>query len=247
MKATLLPRENVRLVWFKAENIKFQHDRKVELAYSQSNLQQDTISRTGTFQIVFQDVPKQVPTSQIIIFDKSLGGLPQSYSKTSGSVGSKLSTDWQDDLEVEITDRLVSYDTGKEAIKIEPPPPHLRSRLKEIEIRERDDIVTRKLVVKNLTARAIDGFQVKLYENKDIRFEKSRIEPAKKDPPEYTWLVNVPADASSTVEFTLKLHMTKTFEIEKELPPGVAHGTPGRMAPQAQMVNAPHFANREDV
>ncbi len=245
MKATLLPRENVRLAWFKAENIKFQYDRKAELTFSSSYLQQDTISRTGSFQIVFQDVPKQVPTSQIIIFDKALG-LPQSYNKTPGSVGPRLSTEWQDDLEVEMTDRLVSYDTGKEMIKVEPPPPHLRNRLKEIEIRERDDIVTRKLVVKNLTARAIDGLQVKLYENKDIRFEKSKTEPSKKDPPEYTWSVNVQPDASSTVEFTLKLHVTKTFEIEKDLPPGTVRPATGHEPPLAQMANASRFANRED-
>ncbi len=245
MKATLLPRENVRLAWFKAENVKFVYDRKVELYYSDSNLQQDAISRQGTFQIVFQDVPKQVPATQIVIFDKALG-LPQSYSKTSGSVGPRLSTEWQDDLDVEITDRLVTYDTGKEMIKVEPPPPHLRNRLKEIEIRERDDIVTRKLVLKNLTARPIDGLQVKLYENKDIRFEKSKTEPSKKDPPEYTWSVNIPADASSTVEFTLKLHVIKTFEIEKDLPPGVGHPPPGREAPRVQLANnPPNFMNRE--
>ncbi|MBN2152370.1 MAG: hypothetical protein JW839_13040 [Candidatus Lokiarchaeota archaeon] len=245
MKATLLPRENVRLAWFKAENVKFQHDRKVELSYTQHNLQQDAISRTGTFQIVFQDVPKQVPASQIVIFDKALG-LPQSYSRTSGSVGPRLSTEWQDDLDLEITDRLVTYGTGKEEIKVEPPPPHLRNRLKEIEIRERDDLVTRKLVVKNLTARPIDGLQVKLYENKDIRFEKSKVEAFKKDPPEYTWLVNVQPDATGMVEFTLKLHVTKTFEIEKDLPPGAARTSPGRAPPLAQAANAPPFMNRED-
>ncbi|NMC05112.1 MAG: hypothetical protein GYA24_07875 [Candidatus Lokiarchaeota archaeon] len=240
MKATLLPRQNVRLAWFKIENIKFQHDRKVELSYYPSNLQQDTIGRSGTFQIVFQDVSKQVPSSQIIIFDKALG-LPQSYSKTPGSVGSRLSTEWQTDLDVELTDRLVSYDTGKETIKVEPPPPHLRNRLKEIEIRESDDIVTRKLIVKNLTACPIEGLQVKLYENKDIRFERSKVEPSKKDPPEYTWLVNVQADATSTIEFTLKRHVTKTFEIEKELPPHGTPAPPARMAMQAQV----HLPNQE--
>jgi len=245
MKATLLPRENVRLVWFKAEGVKYQHDRKVELYYSESNLQQDAISRTGTFQMVFQDVPKQVPASQIVIFDKALG-LPESYNKTSGSVGPRLSTEWQDDLEVEITDRLVTYDTGKETIKVEPPSPHLRSRLKEIEIRERDDIVTRKLVVKNLTARSIDGLQVKLYENKDIRFEKAKVEPSKKDPPEYSWLVDIEPDASGTVEFTLRLHITKTFEIEKELPPGTPLPPPRQKTPQVQMANPPNFMNRAE-
>jgi len=218
MKATLLPRQNVRLAWFKAEGINFQYDRKVELSYSQSNLQQDTIARRGTFQIIFQDVPKQVPESQIIIFDKNLGGLPQSYSKTTGSVGSRLSTEWTDDLDVEITDRLVSYNEGKEKIKKEPPPPQLRSRLKEIEIRERDDLVTRKIVVKNLTARLIEGFKIMLFENKDIRFENSPVEIFKQDPPEYTWLLDVSADSMSSIEFTVKIHTVKTFEIEKELP-----------------------------
>lgn len=217
MKATLLPRENVRLAWFKAEGINFQYDRKVELSYYQSNLQQDTIARPGRFQIVFQDVSKQVPESQIIIFDQTLG-LPQFYSKTPGSVGSRLSTEWADDFDIEITDRLVSYDEGKETIKIEPPPPHLRSRLKEIEIRERDDLVSRKLVVKNLTARLIEGFKIQLFENKDIRFENSPVEIFKQDPPEYTWLTDVPADAISSIEFTLKIHTVKTFEIEKEIP-----------------------------
>ncbi|HME52478.1 MAG TPA: hypothetical protein VKM55_09695 [Candidatus Lokiarchaeia archaeon] len=221
MKATLLPRENVRLAWFKAADINFNYDRKVELIYYQSNLQQDTIARRGTFQIIFQDVPKQVPESQIIIFDKNLGGLPQSYGKTTGSVGSRLSTNWDDDLDVEITDRLVSYVEGKEVIKHEPPSPNLRSRLKEIEIRERDDLVTRKIVVKNLTARrleGLEGYKIVLFENKDIRFESSPVELFKQDPPEYTWLLDVPADATSAIEFTVKIHTIKTFEIEKDLP-----------------------------
>jgi hypothetical protein len=217
MKATLLPRDNVRLAWFKAEGINFQYDRKVEVSYYQSSLQQDTISRRGRFQIVFQDVPKQVPESQIIIFDKNLGGLPESYSKTAGSVGSRLSTVWADDLEIEITDRLVSYKEGKEVIRHEPPPPNMRSRLKEIEFRERDDLVTRKITVKNLTARAIEGYKIKLFESKDIRFEDSPVEVFKLDPPEYTWSIDVPADSTSAIEFTLKIHTVKTFEIEKEI------------------------------
>jgi len=194
---------------------------------------------------VFQDVPKQVPASQIIIFDKGLG-LPQSYSKTAGSVGSRLSTEWQDDLDLEITDRLVAYDTGKEMIKVEPPPPHLRNRLKEIEIRERDDLVTRKLVVKNLTARPIEQFEVKLFENKDIRFERSKVEPGKRDPPEYTWPIDVPADATASIEFTLKLHVTKTFEIEKDLPSGGSHPSTERGPPVAQQSSASRFMNERD-
>jgi hypothetical protein len=241
----MLPRENVRLGWFKAEGIKFQHDRKVEIAFSSSELQLDTISRHGTFQIIFQDVPKQVPASQIIIFDKGLG-LPQSYNRTTGSVGSRLSTDWQEDLEIEITDRLVSYDQGKEEIKIEPAPPHLRNRLKEIEIRNRDDIIVRKIIVKNLTARGITDLKVILFENKDIRFVKAKTEPTKKDPPEYTWNVNVQPDATSTVEFTVKLHVTKTFEIEKDLPPPGARPSPSRDMIPTQMANAPHFQNRDE-
>jgi hypothetical protein len=217
MKATLLPRDNVRLAWFKAEGINFQYDRKVELSYYQSSLQQDAISRRGMFQIVFQDVPKQVPESQIIIFDKNLGGLPESYSKTTGSVGSRLSTEWADDLEVEITDRLVSYKEGKEVIRHEPPPPNMRSRLKEIEIRERDDFVIRKITVKNLTARGVEGYKIKLFENKDIRFDDSPVEVFKIDPPEYTWSIDVAADSTNSIEFTLKTHMIKTFEIEKEI------------------------------
>ena len=246
MKATLLPRENVRLAWFKAEGINFQCDRKVELSYYQSSLQQDAISRRGLFQIVFQDVPKQVPESQIIIFDKNLGGLPESYNKTTGSVGSRLSTDWADDLEVEITDRLVSYKEGKEAIRHEPPPPNMRSRLKEIEIRERDDLATRKITVKNLTARGIDGYKIKLFENKDIRFDDSPVEVFKIDPPEYTWSIDVPADSTSSIEFTLKIHTVKTFEIEKEITHIIPRVSMGRDNAQVEQDFSEESMNKDE-
>src|SRR5271157_2045221 len=120
MKATLLPRQNVRLMWFKADGIPFQILRKIEFSYSTYDAPQATISRTGQFQIELSDVPKQVPESQIIVFDKSLG-LPQFYSKTTGSVGPRLATTWAPESNLEIIDRLVSYIEGQESIKTQPP------------------------------------------------------------------------------------------------------------------------------
>ncbi len=61
MKASLLPRQNVRLMWFKAEQVPFQILRKVEFSLSSYDASQSTITRTGQFQIVLTDVPKQVP------------------------------------------------------------------------------------------------------------------------------------------------------------------------------------------
>ncbi len=215
MKATLLPRQNVRLMWFKVDNLKFQSDRKTEFMYTTYDAQQATINRTAQFQYVFTDVPKQVPASQIVIFDKALG-LPQAYGQTSGSVGSRLSTTWETESELEIVDRLVSYMEGKEVIKVEPPPPNLRQRLKEIEIREREDTVIRKITLKNLSEREMKDVQLHLIENKEVRFQSSKTELFKKDPPEMIWKVAVPADGTTSVEFTLKIQLIKTFEIERE-------------------------------
>ncbi len=215
MKATLLPRQNVRLMWFKVENLKFQSDRKTEFMYNTYDAQQATINRSAQFQYVFTDVPKQVPASQIVIFDKTLG-LPQAYGQTSGSVGSRLSTTWETESELEIVDRLVSYTEGKEVIKVEPPPPNMRQRLKEIEIREREDTVIRKITLKNLTEREMKDVQLHFIENKEVRFQASKTELFKKDPPEMIWKVTVPADGTTSVEFTLKIQLTKTFEIERE-------------------------------
>ncbi len=202
-------------MWFKVEALKFQADRKLDFTYGSYEAQQATINRSGQFQYVFTDVPKQVPASQIVIFDKTLG-LPQAYSQTSGSVGSRLSTTWETESELEIVDRLVSYAEGKERIKIEPPPPNLRQRLKEIEIREREDTVIRKITLKNLTEREMREVQLHFIENKEVRFDSSKIELFKKDPPEMIWKVSVPADGLTAVEFTLKIQLIKTFEIERE-------------------------------
>ncbi len=231
MKATLMPRQNVRLLWFKVEAVKFQTDRKLEFTYNTYDASQATINRSAQFQYVFTDIPKQVPASQIVLFDKALG-LPQAYGQTNGSVGSKLTTTWETESELEIVDRLVSYTEGKETIKVEPPPPNLRQRLKEIEIREREDTVIRKVTLKNLTGREMKDAQLHLIENKDVRFQSSKTELFKKDPPEMIWQVTVPADGTATVEFTLKIHLSKTFEIERE-------PTPVKKALDEEEVNAP--------
>lgn len=215
MKATLLPRQNVRLMWFKVERTKFQTERKVEFMYNSEDTQQATINRSAQFQYVFTDVPKPVPASQIVIFDKILG-LPQAYGQTNGSVGSRLSTTWETESELEIMDRLVSYTEGKESIKIEPPPPNMRQRLKEVEIREREDTVTRKITLKNLTEREMRDVQLHLVENKEVRFDSTKTELFKKDPPEVIWKVEVPADGTASVEFSLKIQLMKVFEIERE-------------------------------
>jgi hypothetical protein len=120
---------------------------------------------------------------------------------------------------LEIVDRLVSYTEGKEVIKVEPPPPNLRQRLKEIEIREQTDTVIRKITMKNLTEREMRDVQIHLSENKEVRFDSTKTELFKKDPPEMIWKVIVPADGMASIEFTLKIHLIKTFEIEREPTP----------------------------
>lgn len=242
MKATLMPRQNVRLMWFKVENLKFQSDRKTEFMYNTYDAQLATINRTAQFQYVFTDVPKQVPASQIVIFDKNLG-LPQAYSQTNGSVGSKLTSTWETESELEIVDRLVSYAEGKESIKVEPPPPNLRQRLKEIEIREREDTVIRKITLKNLSDREMKDVELHFVENKEVRFQSSKTELFKKDPPEMIWRVTVPADGTAAVEFTLKIQLTKTFEIEREPTPVKKNfdeeETPAPVKRAKKMQNAP--------
>ena len=161
------------------------------------------------------------PESQIIVFDQQLN-LPQFYSKTPGSVGSRLATNWALESELQINDRLVSYIEGQETIKNEPPPPHLRGKVKEIEIRERDDLVSRKISLKNLSDKPMNGVKVILAETKEVRFDSSAIEP-EKDPPEVRWIIDIPPDKTTAVEFSVKIHQTKTFEIERDREGGRDH------------------------
>ena len=68
----------------------------------------------------------------------------------------------------------------------------------------------------------MNGVKVILAETKEVRFDSSAIEP-EKDPPEVRWIIDIPPDKTTAVEFSVKIHQTKTFEIERDREGGRDH------------------------
>ena len=212
MRANLYPRKNIRLKWFELKNVSFYLMRKLEISFSTSSVENNINHYTPLLEYIFKGVDKEVPKSDLIIFED---GLPSSYAKTVGLIGNKFSTEPQMDPVIIITDRIVELIKGKEDISREPPA-YPNPRIKEIEVREREDSIKRKLTIKNDSSEIIDPFELKLVETKDVRFIRSNPDPMKKDPPEYTWEFSIQPESNYTIEIQFQTHIRKTFEIEKD-------------------------------
>ncbi|HUX98183.1 MAG TPA: hypothetical protein VMV49_01395 [Candidatus Deferrimicrobium sp.] len=216
MRANLHSRENVRIKWFDLKDIPFLIERKLEISYSTSSVEDNVNTYTLSFQYFFKEVENtQIPLSDIIIFENSL---PATYAKTAGSKGNKFFTEPQSDSIVLVTDRIVELIKGKEDITREPPT-YPNPRIKEIEVREREDTVKRKITFKNELNEQIEHVELKLVETKDVRFLDANPAPLKKDPPEYIWTFSIDPETTYSIELKIHTHIRKTFEIEKEPPP----------------------------
>lgn len=217
MRASLRSRKNVRIKWFDLANTPFSIERKLEISYSTSSVENNVNNYTPSFQYNFIDIKQtQIPRSDIIIFEDNL---PSTYALTLGSKGNKFSTDPQNDPIVVVTDRIIELAKGKENISREPPT-YPNPRIKEIEIRERQDHVRRKISFKNDSSEKIEHFELKLVETKDVRFLEATPEAIKKDPPEYSWTFSIEPEATYSIEMKFQTQIRKTFEIEKEPPQG---------------------------
>ena len=216
MRASLKSRKNVRIRWFDLKNVSFSVERKLEISYSTSSVENNINNYTPSFQYNFTEVANtQIPQSDIIIFENSL---PSTYAMTVGSKGNKFSTDLQNDPIVVVTDRIIELVKGKENITREPPA-YPNPRIKEIEVREREDSVSRKIMFKNDSNEKIDHFELKLVETKDVRFSTAAPPATKSDPPEYIWTFSIEPESTYAIELKFQTHIRKTFEIEKEPPP----------------------------
>ena len=216
MRANLHSRENIRIKWFDLNELPFSLERKLEITYSTSSVEENVNNYTPNFQYFFKEVANtQIPLSDIIIFENNL---PATYAKTVGYKGNKFSTEPQSDSIVLVTDRIVELIKGKEIIAREPPS-YPNPRIKEIEVREREDTVKRKLSFKNDSNEPIEHVELKLVETKDVRFMDSNPAPLNKDSPEYIWTFPIDPEASYSIELKFHTHIRKTFEIEKEPPP----------------------------
>ena len=215
MRASLYSRKNVRIQWFNLKEVPFSIERKLEISYSTSSVESNINNYTPNIQYVFTQVANTtIPYSDIIVFENNL---PTTYAKTTGSKGNKFSTEPQSDPIVTVADRIVELEKGKENISREPPT-FPNPRIKEIEIREREDTVKRKISFKNDSNDKIDHLEFKLVETKDVRFVSSTPEAMKKDPPEYSWTFSIEPESTYSIELRFQTHIRKTFEIEKEPP-----------------------------
>ncbi len=212
MKASLHSRKNVRLQWFSVEKISYREERKLEVTYSPYSVEQNSHTYTPEYQYVFSNFPKDLPQSEIIIFQNEL---PTTYAWTPGTKGNKFITDPQEDPDVSVTDRIIELTQGKEKITREPPE-YPDPRIKEVEIREREDTVLRKISFKNESPQKIEQVEFKLVETKDVRFVKGNPPPSTEDKPEYTWRFPVEGEGTVQVELELKTQIRKTFNIERE-------------------------------
>ncbi len=213
MRASLYSRNNIRIKWFELKEVPFAIERKLEISYSPSSVENNINNYTPSFQYLFQNINQtQIPQSDIIIFENNL---PTTYAKTVGSKGNKFSTELQTDPVVLITDRIIELIKGKDKISREPPE-YPNPRIKEIEIREREDVIKRKISFKNDSNDEIEHFELKLVETKEVRFTNANPEPSKKDPPEYTWTFSIDPESTYSIELQFQTHLRKTFEIEKE-------------------------------
>jgi hypothetical protein len=215
MRASLHSRKNVRIKWFDLSNVPYLVERKLEISYSTTSVESNINNYTPELQYVFTQVDTAtIPSSDIIIFENNL---PATYATTVGSKGNKFTTEPQSDPIVIVTDRIVELVKGKENISREPPA-YPNPRIKEIEVRERDDTVNRKITFKNDSSETIDHFEFKLVETRDVRFGTANPEAMKSDPPEYTWTFSIEPESTYAIELKFQTHIRKTFEIEKEPP-----------------------------
>lgn len=211
MKASLYSRSNVRLKFFNEDNKDYLIKRKLAVTYDQYRVETDSIKHYVTYEYVFTGIDNSVPQSEIIIFSKDL---PVSYEKTTGIKGNKFSTEPKNDLGIEVKDLIVSLEKGEEKITRRPPE-YPDPRIKEIETREQQITVKRKITFVNNTTEKIEDLEFILTETKDIRFKSSTPKPSEEDRPEYKWKINIDGEQSVSVEIELSFIKVKTFEIEK--------------------------------
>ncbi|MHA1683568.1 MAG: hypothetical protein ACTSUE_21700 [Promethearchaeota archaeon] len=213
MRVTLGSRKNVRINWFQQEGVPFSIKREVEFSYDANQVLYDTLHHITNMKYVFSGLRNSIPSTNIIIFD---GNLPQGYLNTQGCIGDTLSTGQVVDGDVTIVDRIVKVIQGEEKIITKPVAPHEKHQFKEIQVHEREDIIKRKITVKNDNDKVIEKLNLQFIEKKDISFQDSSVPPDVKDPPEYTWKVDVPGLGSVSIEITLKQHVKNTYKIEAD-------------------------------
>lgn len=214
MKAKLETRKQVRLPWFKQHKVPFKIQRELEWQYSQYSAENNDISHTINMNYQFEGLEQLIPETDLIIFDKR--GLPQAYMKTEGSIGNKFSTNQVADHELEVRDRIISLKKGENKVSKQPVPPHETHLYKEIQIHEREDVIKRKLTLKNRTNKSINPIELKFVENKDVSFIKSNPEVKLKNAPEYQWIISIEAESEVILELEIKVMVIAKYKIEKE-------------------------------
>ncbi|MBD3189663.1 MAG: hypothetical protein GF308_03420 [Candidatus Heimdallarchaeota archaeon] len=213
MKANLGSRKSVRLQWFEQEKVPFSLKYSLGHSYYSTTVMTNELRPQIFQQYVFSGLETPIPSTNIILFEE---GLPQSYLKTTGSIGKKFSTLETVSSDLTVIDRIIKVDQGDEKITKKPVSPHEANKYKELQIHERQDKISRKITIKNETIRPIKELEVTFIENKEIRFLKSNPPAHESDPPEYTWKLEIPAEESVIIELTIEYYFKHVYKIEKE-------------------------------
>jgi len=169
---------------------------------------------------LFSEIAQRIPHTKIILFD---GDLPKGYLETQGSIGDKISTDPEQDLDAKITDRIMWLQTGEEQITTKPVAPAESHLYKEIQVHERRDTIRRKINIKNDTERPMHDLRVTFIETKEITFVESAPELTSSAPPEYKFSVEIEPGETAAIELQVQTYTKTTYKIEREKPVQIAH------------------------
>jgi len=212
MKATLEPRKKVRLRWFTGQ-VNYTIKRSIVVTYNLRSVIQDVLSRKVTNYYLFDGetiVQREIPASNVILLT---GGLPFLWTKTQGSVAEKLATADLIDPTFQAEDRVVEIKRGEEKISLKDSP---RPGW-QIETKERDDTITRKISMKNELGKDAE-VKLQVFEAGNIVFIDADPKPGRQDRPLHEWLLTVPKDEERNVQLEFKVHLIETREIEKPKP-----------------------------
>ncbi|MFX1519819.1 MAG: hypothetical protein ACFFCD_07855 [Promethearchaeota archaeon] len=211
MKASLPPLKKTRLPWFD-ELAQVEIEREVTIQYSINSVVQDSLFHNAQRRYVFRfPQEREIPTSDVILM---MQGMPFLITKTSGSVGEKLQTVKLTDSTIVIEDRIAKRERGKETVTVEDLP--YPDKIQETRVRE--DIISRRITLKNEVGKDID-LTVKIVESGDVQLIKVIPEAIKAEKPTFEWKIALKKDTEESIQCEYRIRIEKIREIEKPKPP----------------------------
>ncbi|MFX1254771.1 MAG: hypothetical protein ACFFCZ_24380 [Promethearchaeota archaeon] len=210
MKASLPPLKKTRLPWFD-ESVQVEVEREVNVQYSVSSVTLDSLSHSTQRRYLFKFPQKrEIPTSDVILMTK---GMPFLITQTPGNIGEKLPTVKLADSTVVVEDRIAKRERGKETVTVEDLP--YPNKLQET--RTREDIISRRILLKNESGEDIE-ITVKIVESADVQLIKAEPETTRTEKPRFEWKIALKKDAEESIQCEYKIRIEKVRQIEKPKP-----------------------------